>query len=81
MPCHCLQPFGTHAMSGGDVVTDSATYSFQAAIQPVTTQSPTLTLSVCSGVIVKGLGPGTGPAAGTFVEKYFILSAASCLLT
>ena len=74
-----MQPFGCHAMSGGDVVTDAATYSFQVAIQPVTTQSPTIGLSVCSGVIVQGMA--LNQTSGVYEDKYFILSAGSCLLS
>ncbi|XP_034249257.1 mite allergen Der p 3-like [Thrips palmi] len=64
---------GTLQMDAGDVVTDPNTLGFQAAIQPL---ADGVSLGVCSGVVIKGSAlNGT-----TYVDKYFILTAASCVV-
>ncbi|XP_034247632.1 brachyurin-like isoform X2 [Thrips palmi] len=75
------QPRGGHAMSGGEVVSDASTYSFQAAIQPRITQGGTAVgLNLCSGVIIQGsaLNTATPPV---YADKYYILTSATCLLS
>lgn len=59
-------------MTGGDVVTDRQTYSFQAAIRPL---RGSLKLPVCSGIIIKGFNTTTSS------DAYWILTSATCALS
>lgn len=61
-------------MGGGEAVVDASTYSFQVAIQPVSTTQTDVPLNLCSGVLIQGLS-----SAGA--AKYYVLTAASCLAT
>ncbi|XP_026281817.1 chymotrypsin-2 [Frankliniella occidentalis] len=62
------------SMTGGDVVEDAKTYSFQVAIRPRRTQNGLqVDLPVCSGVLILG-----SDAAGA--DAYFVLTSATCAL-
>ncbi|XP_034247886.1 chymotrypsin-like [Thrips palmi] len=65
-------------MVGGDVVTDTNTYSFMIGIQPKYTLNSVVTNApFCSGVLIRGqTAAATAGAAPT--DQYYVLTSAHC---